>query len=105
MTFAGRAALPPAFSASNSAWVRKNGDLTFRSMTLSQPFSGNASNGSPHAAPALLTRISSFPSCSANCAASALQPATVETSCGSAVQLGPSSAAVAKQTSALRAEM
>ena len=59
ITFAGRAALAAARSDGASAWVRKNGVFRLRLTTLSQPFSGNASNYSPHAAPALLTRMSS----------------------------------------------
>ena len=61
--------------------------------------------GAPHAAPALLTRMSSDISCSANCAASALQPATVDTSWGRAMQFGPSCSAIAKHASALREEI
>ena len=32
-----------ALSVCSNAWIRKNGDLTFRSITLSQPLSGNVS--------------------------------------------------------------
>ena len=38
--------------------VKKNMLLTFVSITLSQPFSEKFSYGSPHAAPALFTKIS-----------------------------------------------
>src|ERR1700735_596045 len=62
MTLAGRSALAATLSAGCSAWVRKNGVLRLRSITLSQPFSGKASNSAAHAAPALFTRMSSFPS-------------------------------------------
>ena len=105
ITLAGRSRLAAAFSAGWSAWVRKKGDLTLRSITLSQPFSGNTSNGSPQAAPALLTRMSSASVCSASWAASALQPATVDTSWGRGMHFSPSSFAVSKQASALREEI
>ena len=39
-------------------WVKKNKLLTFKSITLSQPVSEKVSNGSAHAAPALLIRKS-----------------------------------------------
>ena len=38
--------------------VKKKIDFTFKSITLSQPFSEKLSRGSPHAAPALLTKKS-----------------------------------------------
>src|SRR5205814_2563173 len=94
-------------SCSCRAWVRKNGDLTFRSITLSQPFSGKVSKDSPQAAPALFTRMSSEPSLAAYAAARPLAPSTVETSAGSAKQ-GPSadsSRTVSSQAAALREEM
>ena len=65
ITLAGRAAVAAAFSAPCSAWVRKNGDLRLRSMTLSQPDSGKLSKGAPQATPALFTRMSSAGSRSA----------------------------------------
>src|SRR5262245_35393115 len=108
ITFAGRrSALAAARKGAASALVRKNGDLTLRFITLSQPLSGNSSKGAPQAAPALLIRMSSLPSRLMISSASALQPATVEMSCGIEIH-GPifdSSAAVALQASALRAEM
>src|SRR5271157_4656860 len=60
ITLAGFSLLAAFRKDSASACVRKNGDLTLRSMTLSQPFSGKASNSASQAVPALLTRISSF---------------------------------------------
>src|SRR5688572_27507779 len=87
ITFAGLS-LPPLRSCSYSACVRKNGDFTFRSITLSQPFSGNVSKDSPQAAPALLTRMSRLSSLAPYAAASALAPSTVDTSAGSEKQ-GP----------------
>jgi hypothetical protein len=88
--------------------VRKNGDLRFRSITLSQPFSGNSSNFSSHAAPALLTRMSSWGSRSRKACASSRQPSTVDMSWGSEMHVppsAPSSAAVASHAVALRDEM
>ena len=109
MTFAGRSALAAARSGSASALVRKNGDFTLRSITLSQPLSGNSSNSAPQAAPALLTRMSSFGSRLTISAASLSQPSTVEMSIGSAMHSpsysAVSSFAVASQGPALRAEM
>ena len=76
ITLAGRSASPPRAARPCSACVRKNGVLTLRSMTLSQPFSGNSSNSAPQAAPALLTRMSSFFSRFLISAASVLAPST-----------------------------
>ena len=97
----------PAKSWACRAWVRKKGDFRLRLTTLSQPLSGNSSNAAPQAAPALLTRMSSLDSWAPKAATSSLIPAAVETSAGSEMQ-GPiwlSSAAVASQAAALRAEM
>jgi len=58
ITLAGRSCVAEARRAGASAWVRKNGDLRFRSTTLSQPASGKLSNSASQAAPALLTRMS-----------------------------------------------
>ena len=85
MTLAGRSCEAAARSGFASALVRKNSDLTLRSMTLSQPLSGNSSNSAPQAAPALLTRMSSFGSSLMISAASLSQPSTVEMSIGSAM--------------------
>ena len=85
ITFAGRSALAAARSGLCSALVRKNSDLTFRFITLSQPLSGNSSNSAPQAAPALLTRMSSFGSRLMISAASCSQPALVDISIGSAM--------------------
>src|SRR6185295_810741 len=108
MTLAGRSGFAAARSGAASAWVRKNGDLTLRSITLSQPFSGKSSNPASHAAPALLTRMSSDDSRAAYAAASERAPSRLDTSIGSAMQVPPSfdsSAAVSAQASALRDEM
>jgi hypothetical protein len=75
---------------------------------LSQPFSGKDEKSVAHAAPALLTRMSSFGSHSVTAAASLRAPSTVEMSIGSAMQVPPaadSSAAVASHGPALRAEI
>ena len=85
MTLAGRSALAAARSGFASALVRKNSDLTLRSITLSQPLSGNSSKSAPQAAPALLTRMSSFGSSLMISPASLSQPSTVEMSIGSAM--------------------
>ncbi len=108
ITLDGCSCEPDALSAGCSAWVRKNGDFRLRSRTLSQPLSGNSSNGAPHAAPALLTRMSSLGSSAVMRCASAVQPSTVEMSCGREMQVPPSfesSAAAASQSLGLREEM
>jgi len=108
ITLAGFSLLAAFRKGSASACVRKNGDLTLRSMTLSQPFSGKASNSASQAAPALLTRISSLGSRSRYAPARSFAPSTVETSCGSGKQVPPfleSSAAVSSQAAAFREEM
>ena len=56
---AGSSADAAASSKGSKAWVRKNGPLTFMSITLSQAASGNSSIVAPQVAPALFTRISS----------------------------------------------
>jgi hypothetical protein len=108
ITLAGLSCEAPAASLACSAWVRKNGDFRFRSSTLSQPLSGNSSKSAPHAAPALLTRMSSEGSSAPIRAASDLQPSTVEMSCGSEMQVPPPAdrrSAVASQSADLREEM
>src|SRR5476651_1378919 len=107
ITLAGRATVAALRNAGAMACVKKNGVLAFRLTTLSQPSSGNSSKAAPHAAPALLTRISTFGSCAITAAASAFAPATVATFMGMEMQAPPSldnSLAVALQASALRAE-
>src|SRR5665213_1458696 len=107
MTLAGRSADAAARSGFANALVRKNTDLTLRSITLSQPLSGNSSNSAPQAAPALLTRMSSLGSRLMSSLASLSQPSTVEMSIGSAMHSplysAESSFAVASQGPALRA--
>src|SRR5215470_7248010 len=109
ITLAGRSAEAAARSGLASALVRKNSDLTLRSITLSQPLSGNSSKSAPQAAPALLTRMSSFGSSLMISEANLLQPSTVEMSIGSAMHSPPysavSSLAVASHGPALRAVM
>src|SRR3984957_20755628 len=90
MTLAGRAGEAALRKAGAIAWVRKNGVLAFRLSTLSQPSSGNSSKAAPHAAPALLTKMSTFGSCAITAAASPLAPATVETFMGMEMQVPPS---------------
>ena len=60
ITLDGFSAVAAARKDAASALVRKNGVLRLRFITLSQPLSGNSSKSAPQAAPALLTRISSF---------------------------------------------
>src|ERR1700754_2959693 len=107
MTLAGFSAEAAARSGFASALVRKNSDLTLRFITLSQPLSGNSSNSAPQAAPALLTRMSSFGSSLMISAASLSQPSTLEMSIGNAMHSpsysADSSLAVASQAAALRA--
>src|SRR5258706_13899236 len=109
ITLAGFSAVAAARRGAASALVRKNGVLTLRFITLSQPLSGNSSKSAPHAAPALLTRISSFGSRFLISAASMSMPARVEISIGSATHSPPYSAvssfAVASHGPALRAVM
>ena len=50
----------PLRAAGSSARVRKNGDFTLRSSTLSHASAGNSASGAPHVAPALFTRMLSF---------------------------------------------
>src|SRR5882757_1608311 len=92
ITLAGLSAVAAARNAAASALVRKNGALRLRFITLSQPLSGNSSKSAPHAAPALLTRISSFGSRFLISAASISMPAMVEMSIGSAMHSPPYSA-------------
>src|ERR1700678_3399428 len=108
ITLEGRAGEAALRNAGAIACVRKNGVLAFRLSTLSQPSSGNSSKAAPHAAPALLTRISTLGSLSITAAASPFAPATVDTFMGMEMQVPPSldiSLAVSLHASALRAEM
>src|SRR5580693_8284168 len=90
VTLAGCDAVAAFRNAGAIACVRKNGVLAFRLSTLSQPSSGNSSKAAPQAAPALLTRISTFGSLSITAAASPLAPATVDTFIGMEMQVPPS---------------
>src|ERR1700729_1276349 len=104
ITLAGRAGVAALRNAGAIACVRKNGVLAFRLSTLSHPSSGNSSKAAPHAAPALLTRISTPGSWAITAAASPLAPATVDTFIGTEMQVPPSldnSLAVSLQASAL----
>ena len=56
--------------------LKKKIDLTFRSITLSQPFSEKLSKGSPQAAPALLTRKSIASSLLSMASKNSLMPST-----------------------------
>ena len=105
ITLDGRSCVAFARRAACSAWVRKNGVFTFRSITLSQPLSGKVSNDSPQAAPALLTSMSSVVSCSRYCAAMARAPSAPEQSPTNAMQVpkAESRSAVAWHAAALRA--
>jgi len=109
MTLAGFSADAAARSEAASDLVRKNGAFRLRFITLSQPLSGNSSNSAPQAAPALLTRMSSFGSRFLISAANVSIQAMVEISIGSAMHWPPYSAAssfaVASQGPALRADM
>src|SRR5436190_1124184 len=92
MTLAGLSAVAAARSEPANALVRKNGVLRLRFTTLSQPLSGNSSKSAPHAAPALLTRMSSFGSRFFISAASMSMPLMVEISIGKAMHSPPYSA-------------
>src|SRR6266481_7378911 len=109
ITLAGLSAVAAARSGAASALVRKNGVLRLRFFYLSQPLSGNSSKSAPQAAPALLTRISSFGSRFLISVASISMPARLEMSIGSAMHSPPYSAvssfAVASHGPALRAVM
>jgi hypothetical protein len=109
MTFAGLSAEAAARNGAASAFVKKNGVLTLRFITLSQPLSGNSSKSAPQAAPALLTRMSSFASRFLISFASMSMPARFEISIGSAMHSPPYSAAssfaAASHGPALRAVM
>src|SRR5258707_5197275 len=109
ITLEGFTAVAAARSGEASDLVRKKGVLRLRLTTLSQPLSGNSSKSAPHAAPALLTRISSFGSRFLISDASISMPAMVEMSIGSAMHSPPysadSSLAVASHGPALRAVM
>src|ERR1700733_3460844 len=107
MIFAGPSRLAAPRRAASSAWIRKNGVLTFRSMTLSQPLSGKPSIGSPQAAPALLTRTSRRDSLARQRAASALAPAAPDASEAIAVHSPKAERrlAVCSQAEPFRAEM
>src|SRR6202047_2078758 len=109
ITLEGFAAVAAARSGAANALVRKNGVLRLRLTTLSQPLSGNSSKSAPHAAPALLTRMSSLGSTFLISAASISMPAMVEISIGSAMHSPLYSAVgsfgVASHGPALRAVM
>ena len=102
----GSSAFPAASRNGRSCWVRKKGPLTLVSMTLSQPFSGKFSNGSPQATPALLISTSSLLSCSLNTSTNPLMPARLDRSAGIEAQVPPNCScnrcAVASQASFLR---
>ena len=57
MTRAGSSAVAAFSSIGRRSRVRKKSDFRLRSVILSKPFSGKVSIASPHAAPALLTRM------------------------------------------------
>ena len=59
MIRAGSSCVPALRRAGTSACTIQNGDLTFRSSTLSHAAAGKLSSGSPQVAPALFTRMSS----------------------------------------------
>ena len=84
--------------------MRKNGDLRLRSSTLSQADSGNVSSGSPHVAPALLTRMCSSSSRRPTSAASRTHSSSLERSAGIETTFpnAASSATAASPASALR---
>jgi len=103
---AGSSAVAAARSRGSSFWVRKKTPLTFVSITLSHPSSGNSSMGAPQVAPALFTRMSRRDSRPASASARAVTPSRLETSAGRATQSPPYSfaraLAVASQAAALR---
>src|SRR5580698_4962099 len=102
MTRAGSSALAAFSSSGWSSRVRKKIDLTLVSITLSHPASEYSAIGAPHAAPALLTRTFRRCSRAKTSAASAAQPAAVETSPG--IDSHPSSFAAASHAVFLRAD-
>ena len=79
---AGSSAVAASSSSGRKARVRKNGDLRFRSSTLSQADSGNVASGSPQVAPALLTRMCTSSSRSPTSAASRRHSSSRERSAG-----------------------
>ena len=107
MTRAGSSAVAAASSCGSSARVRKNGDFTLRSSTLSQASAGNSASGAPHVAPALFTRMWSLLSRAAISAARSMHAASVARSAGRLTQVPTfeSSAATSSHTSFLRDEM
>ena len=106
MTRAGSGADAPAMSSACKKRVSWNTPFTLMSRTLSHAASSKSSNGAPQVAPALFTRMLSDPSHhSPTARARRRHSASVERSAGNETQLGPSSAATASQTSALRDEI
>ena len=83
ITRAGSSVVAAARSSGSNRTVRKNGPFRLMSITLSQPDSGNSSSGAPQAAPALLTRMSSFSSRSRKSAQKRSTPSTDARSLGS----------------------
>ena len=57
ITRAGSSCVPALRSAGTNSCTIQNGDFTLRSSTLSHAEAGKLSSGSPHVAPALLTRM------------------------------------------------
>src|SRR5262245_31224655 len=104
ITRAGSAAVPALRSSGRRSRVRKKIDFRFRSMTLSQPDSGNSSIGAPQFAPALFTRTCSAGSRCASSRASAVTPSSVPRSAGIATHSPSfaSSASAALHASTLR---
>ena len=86
-TRAGSSWVPASSSSGRKARVRKNGDLRLRSSTLSHADSGKDSSGSPHVAPALLTRMCSSSSRSPTTAASRRHSSSLERSAGTETTL------------------
>src|SRR5690349_21176381 len=107
MMRAGSLSLAALRSCGSSSRVRWNGALTLTDHSLSNAESGYSSIGAPQVAPALLMSTFSAGSRSAMADASVAQPASSDTSTGSEMHspFSDSSAAVASQTSALRAVM
>src|SRR4051794_28682013 len=107
MTRAGSSSDAAFSSSGRNDLVRKNGPLTFVSITLSHAASVNSDIGVPQVAPALLTRMCSSFSTAPTSSASRRHSASFDRSAGIAVTspYDDSSCAAAAHASALREEM
>ena len=88
ITLEGSSALPDSLSLGSNCCVKKKTPFTLVSMTLSHPFSEYSSIGSPHEAPALLTKISKASS-AGNISLSAFIPSKFDKSPGTEIHSPP----------------